>query len=277
MLRQIALQDSVVYGPVQSRRLGSSLGINPLPVSYKLCSSNCVYCQYGWTLPARPPARLDAFGAGGGGRGAGGPTRPTQAITRAPELLAVIDAAFQKHAEQGTPVDCITLAGNGEPTLHPDLEELIVGLKRLRDRYFPSAKVGILSDATQLHRPDVARALQRLDVRYMKVDAGDEATWRAINLPLGDADWTRMIEGLKRLPDIILQSMFIQGSCDNTHEDHLDRWIALAGELRPLSVQVYTVDRAPADSGVVKVPRERLEAIASRLTAQTGIPAEVYE
>jgi wyosine [tRNA(Phe)-imidazoG37] synthetase (radical SAM superfamily) len=224
-------------------------------VSYKLCSSNCVYCQYGWTLP----------------------THPTEAITRAPALLAIIDAAFREHAEQGTSVDCITLAGNGEPTLHPDLEELIVGLKRLRDRYFPSAKVGILSDATQLHRPDVARALQRLDARYMKVDAGDEATWRAINLPLGDADWTRMIEGLKRLPGIILQSMFIQGSCDNTREDHLDRWIALAGELRPLSVQVYTVDRAPADSGVVKVPRERLEAIASRLTAQTGIPAEVYE
>ena len=255
MLRQISLQDSVVYGPVQSRRLGSSLGINPLPVSYKLCSSNCVYCQYGWTVP----------------------THPAEAIKRAPELLTLIEEAFQEHVARGTQVDCITLAGNGEPTLHPDLEELIVGITRLRDRYFTSAKVGILSDATQLHRPEVARALQRLDVRYMKVDAGDEATWRAINLPLGDADWTRMIEGLKRLPGIILQSMFIQGSCDNTHDDHIDRWIALAGELRPLSVQVYTVDRAPADSGVVKVPRELLDAFASRLTARTVIKSDVYE
>ena len=266
MLRQISLQDSVVYGPVQSRRLGSSLGINPLPVSYKLCSSNCVYCQYGWTLPARPE-----------GRGAGGPTHPPETVKRAEELLALIDAAFREHAGRGTAVDCITLAGNGEPTLHPDLEALIAGIKQLRDRDFPSAKVGILSDATQLHRPAVARALRQLDVRYMKFDAGDEATWRAINLPLGDADWTRMIEGLKRLPDIILQSMFIQGSYDNTQEDHIDRWIALAGELRPLSVQVYTVDRAPADSGVVKVPRGRLDDIASRLTARTGIPADVYE
>ena len=255
MLRQISLQDSVVYGPVQSRRLGSSLGINPLPVSYKLCSSNCVYCQYGWTLPSHP----------------------TEAVKRAPELLALIEEAFQEHAERGTPVDCITLAGNGEPTLHPDLEELIAGIKRLRDRYFPFAKVGILSDATQAHRPEVGRALQQLDVRYMKLDAGDETTWRAINLPLGDADWTRMIEALKRLPDIVLQSLFIQGSYDNTDEQHIERWIGLVAALRPLSVQVYTVDRAPADAGVVKVPRERLETIAARLTARTGIPAEVYE
>jgi len=255
MLRQISLQDSVVYGPVQSRRLGSSLGINPLPVSYKLCSSNCVYCQYGWTLP----------------------THPAEAIKRAPELLELIEEAFQEHVKLGTAVDCITLAGNGEPTLHPDLEELVVGIKALRDRDFPAAKVGILSDATQVHRPQVVRALQQLDVRYMKVDAGDEAMWRTINLPLGDADWTRMIEGLKRLPEIILQSLFIHGSCDNTEDEHIERWIELVATLRPLSVQVYTIDRAPADTGVAKVPRERLEAIAARLTARTGIPAEVYD
>ena len=244
-----------MYGPVQSRRLGSSLGINPLPVSYKLCSSNCVYCQYGWT-----PS-----------------THPAESITRAPELLELIEEAFQEHVKLGTPVDCVTLAGNGEPTLHPDLEALIVGIKRLRDRYFPSAKVGILSDATQLHRPEVARALQQLDVRYMKVDAGDEATWRRINLPLGDARWTRMLDGLKALPDIILQSMFIQGSYDNTDEAHVEHWIELVASLRPLSVQVYTIDRAPADAGIVKAPRQRLEAIAARLTERTNIPAEVYD
>ena len=115
MLHQISLQDSVVYGPVQSRRLGSSLGINPLPVSYKLCSSNCVYCQYGWTLP----------------------THPVESIKRAPELFELIEGAFREHAQQRTQVDCITIAGNGEPTLYPDLEGLIVGLKWLRNRYFP--------------------------------------------------------------------------------------------------------------------------------------------
>ena len=255
MLRQIDLQTSVVYGPIQSRRLGSSLGINPLPWSYKLCSSNCVYCQYGWTVSHHP----------------------TEAIKRAPELLALIEEAFQEHAEQGTPVDCITLAGNGEPTLHPDLEELVIGIKRLRDRYFPTAKVGILSDSTQVHRPHVIRALGLLDIRCMKLDAGDEAMWRTINLPLGDADWTRMIEGLMRLPATILQSMFIQGSYDNTQDEHVNRWIELVASIRPTSVQVYTVDRAPADQDIVKVPPARLQTIASRLTAQTGIPAEVYD
>jgi len=255
MLRQISLQDSVVYGPVRSRRLGWSLGINVLPVSYKLCSSNCVYCQYGWTSPA----------PGG------------EKIKRAAQLLTEIEQAFQQFVEQSTPVDCLTLAGNGEPTLHPDLEELVVGLKELRDRYYPSAKVGILSDATQIHRPQVRRALEQLDVRYMKVDAGDEATWKRINLPLGGADWQTMIGGLKALPDLILQCMFIQGSYDNTDDAHINRWIALVGELRPLSVQVYTVDRAPADAGISKVPRERLEAIAARLTARTGISVDVYD
>jgi wyosine [tRNA(Phe)-imidazoG37] synthetase (radical SAM superfamily) len=255
MLRQISLQDSVVYGPVQSRRLGSSLGINVLPLSYKLCSSNCVYCQYGWTVPANSP----------------------EPVKRASQLLAEIEEAFAAIRTRGIPVDCITLAGNGEPTLHPDLEALVEALRALRDAHFPSAKLGILSDATQLHRSAIRRALERLDVRYLKLDAGDEATWRKINLPLGQADWPRMIEGLKQLPEIILQSMFVQGSYDNTEDEHIEQWAQLVGEIRPLSVQVYTVDRAPADAGIVKVPRERLEAIAGHLRMRTGIPAEVYE
>ncbi len=256
MLRQIALQESVVYGPIHSRRLGSSLGINPLPLSRKACSSNCVYCQHGWTLPAE------------------GSSEP---VERAAELLALIDEAFKSFAEQKTAVDCITLAGNGEPTIHPDLEAIVLEVKRLRDRDFPKAKVGILSDATQAHRPGVARALRALDERYMKLDGGDEAMWRAVTQPFGGADWATMIAALKNLPDIVLQSMFIQGSVNNTKPDHIERWIELVRSIRPLSVQVYTVDRAPADPGIVKVPLARLQAIADRLTARTGIPADVYD
>ena len=254
-LRQISLQDSVVYGPVRSRRFGHSLGINPLPTNHKVCSSNCVYCQYGWTRPGPSPER----------------------IRRGPELLGLIEEAFQDLIDHGTPVDCITLAGNGEPTLHPDLEELITGILRLRDRYFPAIKVGILSDGTQAHRPSVQRALRQLDVRYMKLDGGDEAMWRTITAPFGNVSWPTYVAALKNLPDIILQSMFVQGRYDNTQQDHIDRWVELVASIRPLSVQIYTIDRVPADRGVAKVPRDRLEAIASTLARRTGIPADVYE
>jgi len=263
----IPLQDTVVYGPIRSRRLGNSLGLNILPLSHKVCSSNCVYCQYGWTLPAPPPKRL----VGGPGNASG------EQLKRADELLAEIEEAFTQHAEAGTIVDCITLAGNGEPTLHPDIEELVIGIKRLRDRYFPHAPVGILSDATQITRPRVRRALELLDARYMKFDAADEATWKRINDPVGSTDFSAMIGALKAMPETVLQSMFIQGSYDNTDEAHVQRWIALVGSIKPLSVQVYTIDRGTAAEGILEVPRDKLQAIADRLTSATGIPADVYD
>jgi wyosine [tRNA(Phe)-imidazoG37] synthetase (radical SAM superfamily) len=256
MPETIPLQDTVVYGPIRSRRLGSSLGINVLPVSHKVCSSNCVYCQYGWT-------------PGGGGS--------TERLRRAPALLADIEVAFRDHAARGTPVDCLTLAGNGEPTLHPDLPELVAGLARLRDTYFPAARVGILSDATQVTRPRVREALQLLDDRYMKFDAADEATWRRINDPLGRVDFQAMVDGLASLPDVVLQSMFIQGSYDNTGETHLRAWVETVGRIRPRAVQVYTVDRGTAAPGIMEVPRATLQTIADWLTAATGIPTHVFD
>ena len=251
----IPLQDSVVYGPIRSRRLGASLGINILPTDRKVCSSNCVYCQYGWTLP----------GSSG------------QPLRRAPELLREIEEAFARHARDGTPVDCITLAGNGEPTLHPDLEELVIGIKRLRDARFPKAAVGILTDSTQVTRPKVRRALELCDARYMKFDAADEATWRRINLPFGNTDFGAMVDGLRTLPGIVLQSMFIRGRHDNTGEPHIRAWIEAVGSIRPRSVQVYTVDRGTAADGITEVPRDALQEIADRLITATGIPAEVYD
>ena len=251
----IPLQDSVVYGPIRSRRLGASLGINVLPLDRKVCSSNCVYCQYGWTLPGS----------------SGTPLR------RAPALLREIEEAFARHALEGMSVDCITLAGNGEPTLHPDLEELVIGIKRLRDAHFPKAAVGILTDSTQVTRPKVRRALALCDARYMKFDAADEATWQQINLPFGRADFGAMVDGLRTLPGIVLQSLFMQGRYDNTGEPHVRAWIEAVGSIRPGSVQVYTVDRGTAAEGITEVPKDTLREIADRLTAATGIQAEVYE
>jgi wyosine [tRNA(Phe)-imidazoG37] synthetase (radical SAM superfamily) len=137
--------------------------------------------------------------------------------------------------------------------------------------------VGILSDATQAARPRVRQALALLDVRYMKFDAADEATWKLINDPFGQTDFQGMIEALKQLPDIVLQSMFIQGSFDNTQEAHVRRWIEVVGSIKPRSVQVYTIDRGTAAEGITEVPRQTLQEIAERLTAATGIPADVYD
>ncbi|MBI2174563.1 MAG: radical SAM protein [Candidatus Omnitrophica bacterium] len=251
----IPLQDSVVYGPIASRRFGNSLGINVLPTDRKVCSSNCVYCQYGWTL------------AGAG----------KEPLKRAPELLIQIQQGLKAHVDSKTQVDCLTLAGNGEPTLHPELLELVVGIKQLRDRFFPKAPVGILSDATQIHRPRVRQALELLEVRCLKFDAADEHTWRRINDPLGPIDFNRMLEELHSLPEIILQSMFIQGNFDNTDEPHLKVWIKAVGKIKPKTVQVYTVDRGTAADGIQKVSKRTLQEIANRLHTATGILAEVYE
>ncbi len=289
MPETIPLQETTVYGPIHSRRLGNSLGINVLPTSHKVCSSNCVYCQYGWT-PS--PTRLLASSMHSepslqsrllkprrvrSGKLVGGLEGRREPLKRAAQLLTEIEAAFREHAAVGTPVDCITLAGNGEPTLHPDLLELVIGLARLRDQYFPSAAVGILTDATQVTRPRVREALARLDVRYMKFDAADETMWRRINLPLTGVSFSAIVEALRAMPDIILQSMFIHGSYDNTDEAHITRWVEAVGMIKPLSVQVYTVDRGTAAPGILEVPRARLHAIADRLTTTTGIPADVFD
>jgi wyosine [tRNA(Phe)-imidazoG37] synthetase (radical SAM superfamily) len=137
--------------------------------------------------------------------------------------------------------------------------------------------VGILSDSTQVTRPGVRQALSLLDDRYMKFDAADEATWRRINAPLVKVEFQAMLEGLRALPGIVLQSMFIQGAYDNTDEAHVRAWVEAVRSIKPLSVQVYTVDRGTAAEGIEEVPKAALEAIAARLSGATGIPAGIYD
>jgi len=152
----------------------------------------------------------------------------------------------------------------------------VVGLKMLRDRWMPHAKVGILSDSTTVHRPKVRKALIALDEKYMKLDAGDEAMFLAVNKPMGKVDWRQMIDGLKALPDVTLQSLLIMGAVDNTQPDHIDRWIETVAYIHPKAVQIYPIDRPPADSGIIKVPLARLKEIGSLLTQRTGIEALVF-
>ena len=250
-----ALQDSVVYGPIYSRRLGVSLGINPLPLTYKFCDFDCVYCQYGWTPE----------------KGTG------EKLKRAGELLSEIRKSFEYHKQIQTPVKCITIAGNGEPTLHPDFSAFVDGLVLLRNEFFPGVKIGILTDSSQAHRFEIRGALGRLDERYMKLDAGTPETVARVNKPRGNFDFERMIESLRTLPDIVIQSLFMQGSYDNTSSEDIQAWVETLRRIAPAEVQVYTIDRGTADPGLFKVSIEKLHEIAALCQSATGIPSTVFD
>lgn len=248
----IPLQAGVVYGPVRSRRLGRSLGINVLPRGTKTCNFNCCYCQYGWTPPA---SRRQGTGAW-----------PSPIA-----LAAAVDAALARDHN----VDRLTLAGNGEPTLYPMLGELVDRLNEVRAIRAPHARLAILSNSSTADDPRVGQALGRIDECYMKLDAGDDATLRAMNgSPVA---FDRIVRALAGLGGIILQSMFVHDPSrrmDNTLPGRLDRWLEAVRRIRPHAVHVYSIDREPAWYQLKAVPPEELRRIARRVEAE-GIPSLV--
>lgn len=254
------LQSGAVYGPIHSRRFGWSLGINPLPVTYKFCDFDCIYCQYGWT------PGLD-----------NGVSKTGEKLKSASELVVEIEKSFRGLVAAKTPVDVITIAGNGEPTLHPEFLKLTRGLLKLRDRYFPSRAIGILSDSSQCHRPEIKEALEMLEERYMKLDAADWETVATINKPRGNFDLQRTISALRELRSVTIQSLFVGGSFTNAGQNQVNLWIKAVGFIAPKAVQVYTIDRPPADVDLRPVPLARLREIAEFCEAQTGIPSEVFD
>jgi wyosine [tRNA(Phe)-imidazoG37] synthetase (radical SAM superfamily) len=242
------LQSGIVYGPLESRRFGRSLGVNLAPPGRKTCNYNCAYCQYGWTqFPSaaafpRPADVIDAV---------------DQALTRDPN------------------VDAITVAGNGEPTLHPAFAPIAEGLYHVRARRAPKAKLTLLSNASTLGRLDVVYSLSRFDERCMKFDAGDATTFRLMNaamIPLG-----RVIADLRAVGRLTLQSMFVRDAertVDNTTPRAVGAWLDAVDSIHPERVDVYTIARTPARSTLLAAPHEVLEDIAARVTA-LGVPARV--
>lgn len=252
----IPLQPGAVYGPVRSRRLGHSLGINILPVDGKFCYSNCAYCQYGSTkaefvreTALRPPS----------------------------EILQEIEQSFEKLAGEKTAVDNVTFSGNGEPTLHPGFPELAAGVRALRDRYFPRARIALFSDASSVAVPAVREALLSLDDVFMKLDAGDPETFRRINRPLHRIPWEDLIAGIKSLEGVKLQSLFVQGRVSNAGGKALENWYRAVADIRPALVHIYTIGRPPADERLHAVSGKRLHEIGKRLLDEFGIAAEVFE
>lgn len=253
-----ALYDNIIFGPIRSRRLGLSLGVNLLPIESKLCSFDCIYCECGWNDDHPGQRRFNA---------------------RA-DVRDMLDRTLQKMVGEGTPPDVITFAGNGEPTLHPEFEAIIEDTIALRDKHCPAAKVSVLSNATQIHREDVKRALLRVDNNILKLDSAFDRTVQLMNKPQGNYTVARTVELLKSFEgELIVQTMFLRGEylgqrVDNTTEEEVAAWLKLIAEIRPKQVMVYSLDRDTPCQTLEKVEKEELRAIAQRVEA-LGIAVSV--
>ena len=242
---------SPIFGPVHSRRLGLSLGINLLPADGKVCSFDCIYCECGFNEDHRPNQPL--------------PTRN--------EVARALEQKLQEMQQQGQLPDVLTFAGNGEPTCHPHFADIIADTIRLRDQYCPKAKVSVLSNATMLHRPEVHHALMQVDNNIQKLDTVDPDFIRTVDHPSGSYDVQRIIERMKAFNGhVIIQTMFLRGDgIDNTTDRYVDPWLEAVKEIAPQQVMIYTIDRETPDPSLRKATTEKLDAIRDRVIA-SGIP-----
>ena len=237
--------DDIVFGPIFSRRLGSSLGVNILPSKGKLCNFDCVYCECGWNKDG--------------------------VAERVFPTLADIEEALEKKmadlASEGKRVDSITFSGNGEPTMHPDFPKIIDITLRCRDRYFPDAKVSVLSNAVLVGRPSVAEALKKVDNPILKIDASTDSLVQKINKPVGHYRLESVVEALKGFNgDFILQTMFLRSpDFDTASPEALAGWMEIVREIRPREIMVYTIDRETPDKSLGKYTVEEMTAFVQPL------------
>lgn len=253
------LFDKTIFGPVFSRRLGQSLGINLLPNHKKVCTFDCVYCECGWT-PAQDPE-----------------------IKKLPSREKVSENLRQtliELQEKDELPDTITFAGNGEPTLHPQFAEIIEDTIALRNRFSPDCKVAVLSNATCLHRPGVFEALRKVDQSILKLDSAIEDTIRRHNRPRTSFSLQTLIRQLRDFgPGLIIQTLFVRGKyeneiIDNTSETEIQAWLKVLEELKPEEVMIYTIARGTPADELERVPENELKAIAARVE-DLGIKTQV--
>lgn len=247
---QTVLFHSTVFGPIHSRRLGVSLGINLMPDDGKVCSFDCLYCEAGFNSQGRGTSGL-----------------PTRA-----EVKADLEAKLLAMKENGEKPDVITFSGNGEPTLHPEFSGVIDDTIELRDRLCPEAKVSVLTNSTRIFHPEVAEALKRVDNNILKLDSAVEQTMRLIDRP-ASKDFTvdRVVKGLKQFRGTgVIQTMILRGEhdgipVDNTTDREIEALIDAYKRIGPKEVMLYSLDRSTPEERLVKVERPELEAIARRI------------
>lgn len=232
------LREKLVFGPIFSRRLGSSLGINLLPERGKLCNFDCVYCECGWNRDGRDDSRLPL----------------------PDELRAALEGKLSECRAAGTGIDSITFSGDGEPTLNPHFPEMIDITLELRDRYFPGSVVSVLTNATRICRREVREALMTVDNPILKLDAASDAMARLINQPACEYSVRDIVEDMKLFHgNFIMQTMFLKFPGFNTADpENLKAWIDIVRETRPREVMVYTLDREAPASGLEKFTVEEM-------------------
>ena len=253
------LFEEIIFGPIKSRRLGTSLGVNLLPTQAKICSFNCIYCECGFNFT----------------------NKESHMPTRA-QVKGALEQKLQALKAAGEYLDVITFAGNGEPTLHPDFAGVIDDTLALRNTYFPNAKVSVLSNATMIMKPEVFAALNRVDNNILKLDSAIEETVCTINLPYDHYSLKETIDTLAKFDgNVIIQTLFFSGKFegkpfDNTSEVEVEAWLKALQAIKPKQVMLYSLDRATPAKGLVKATPEQLHSIAKRVEA-LGIPTLVTE
>lgn len=261
MTSSTSLHGSPIFGPVHSRRLGVSLGVNLMPGDGKLCSFDCIYCECGLNGERTPCT-----------------PRPSRTL-----VAEALERVLAQRREEGLPLHTITFSGNGEPTLHPQFPGIIDDVLRLRTAYFPEAKVSVLSNATMVHRQEIRDALMKVDNNIQKLDTVDEEYIRMVDRPSPHYNVKHVIEDLCRFNGhVIIQTLFMNGTLtlqwsghnevetydvDNTSEAYVGPWLEALGRIRPSGVMVYTIDRETPVGGLLKAPREELDRIAERVRA----------
>ena len=239
------IREETVFGPIFSRRLGSSLGINLLPVNGKICTFDCIYCECGWNKDGRDDTRLP----------------------KAAEVCEALETKLKQLVKEGTPVDSITFSGDGESTINPDFPRIIDDTLVLRDKYYPKAKVSVLSNATQVHRPEIFTALRKVDNPIMKIDAPTNALIEKINHPAPGYDVNRVVEALKQFNgDFVLQTMFLKSKdFDSSSPEVLNGWMDIVRLLKPREVMAYTIDRPTTEEGLQKFTVEEMRSLLEPL------------
>ena len=257
---QRVLFNSTVFGPIHSRRLGTSLGINLSPNDGKVCSFDCLYCEAGYNSQGKGTTGL--------------PARE--------KVKEQLEIKLKEMKEKGENLDVITFSGNGEPTLHPDFPGILDDVIALRDEYYPKAKVSVLTNSTKIFTPAVAEALKKADNNILKLDSAVEATMRLVDCPTSPSFTVeKVVEGLKQFRGTgIIQTMLLRGEhdgikIDNTTPEELDALIKAYKEIQPKEIMIYSLDRSTPEEKLIKVGKEELEEIGKKIEKETGIPVRV--